>query len=926
MSGISTGTGLISGLDIQGLIDQLIAVEARPRQLVEQRKAVLQSQKTAFLDINSRVLGLESAAQKLGDASTFKAKQVSSSASSVLTASASNSAAVGSYSFTVDRLVSTHQLISRGFADTDTTKVGAGTLTFESGAARLTSDAKLAHLNGGEGIERGTIRITDRSGSTADVDLSRAVSLDEVVSAINGASGINVTASLDGDNLKLTDNTGSTTQDLVVADLSGRTTAADLGIAGNSSGTNEITGTQINTLGSLSQLAALNDGNGIRTTGTTLADFSIDLGGSSFDVNLAEAGTIGDVVDAINDHTDNPGVTAAVAADGVSLELTAAGNITVTALNSSKAAADLGIEGSATNTLSGTRLVSKLGSRLLNNLNGGSGITTPGTIDITSRDGNTTTVDLSAASSVSDVIDTINAAGAGVTASLNDAGNGIKLTDTTGSTASNLTVADNSGTSAADLGIAGDVDADAISGSNVNFQYITENTRLDALNQGEGITAGKFTLTDSAGVTAEVDLTQGETTLKQVIAEINSRPTSITATINDTGDGIKLTDTAGGSVKMSVEESGSTTAADLGILGEDEDDDGVITGSFEKTVAIEADDTLDDVVTKINEAGVNASASIINDGSGVNGYRLNLTSRNSGAKGEILFDDGGLDFGASTLVKGRDAKVLYGSPDASQALVLTSSTNTLSDTINGVTIDLKGVSDEPVTVSVTPNNGSIVKAVESFVSSFNNTLDTLDKYDNYDQETEEKSLLLGDPTISQSRSRLFNSVLGKVEGIEGRYQFLSQIGLRIGEGARMAFDAEKFNAALAEDATAVRELFTATTSETTTQVELPDGVTTPNNTSDLREVGFGKVFRKLTQSLTNSIDGLITNKTNAIDTKVEQADDRIEQLNKLLQSKRARLEQQFLSMEKALASLQDQQAALAGLAGRSSGLSSLANL
>ena len=61
-------------------------------------------------------------------------------------------------------------------------------------------------------------------------------------------------------------------------------------------------------------------------------------------------------------------------------------------------------------------------------------------ISINNRLGSSTTVDLSAARSVSDVIDAINDAGAGVTASLNPVGNGLQLTDTTGSTASNLTV------------------------------------------------------------------------------------------------------------------------------------------------------------------------------------------------------------------------------------------------------------------------------------------------------------------------------------------------------------------------------------------------------------------------------------------------------------------------------------------------------
>ena len=62
MGGITTGVGLFSGIDTRSLIDQLIAVEARPRQLVEARIIQLQQQQAGYLSINSALNGLESAA------------------------------------------------------------------------------------------------------------------------------------------------------------------------------------------------------------------------------------------------------------------------------------------------------------------------------------------------------------------------------------------------------------------------------------------------------------------------------------------------------------------------------------------------------------------------------------------------------------------------------------------------------------------------------------------------------------------------------------------------------------------------------------------------------------------------------------------------------------------------------------------------
>src|SRR5262249_29896006 len=148
-----------------------------------------------------------------------------------------------------------------------------GKLTFEFGDAKLSSDTQLSTLNGGAGVQRGRIRITDRSGASSVIDLSQALSIDDVVEAINGASGINVTASVEGDHLKLADNTGGA-GNFTVAEVGTTTTAASLGIKGSVAAAG-VTGTQINTIGAATALSALNDGNGVRRKGSGSDDLAI---------------------------------------------------------------------------------------------------------------------------------------------------------------------------------------------------------------------------------------------------------------------------------------------------------------------------------------------------------------------------------------------------------------------------------------------------------------------------------------------------------------------------------------------------------------------------------------------------------------------------------------------------------------------------
>ncbi len=912
MGTISSGVGLISGIDTGKIVDQLIAIEAQPQNDLKTQVQVLNSQKTAFLDIGARLIALKSSSTSIGDATLFKTTTATSSNTDVLTATSSKSAPLGTYSFTPRQLVTSQSLITRGFADTETSPVSAagGTLTVESAAARLDREVNLSELNGGAGIQRGLIRITDRSGASAQIDLTAAVTINDVLDAINNSSGINVTASLEGDHLKLADNTGAAASNLTVVNVGSTTTATSLGIAG-STATTSITGTQLNAITATTSLASLNDGTGVRIKGTGQDDLTFTTqDGATFNVSLFGAQTVGDVLTKINTASGGS-VTAAIGTGGTGLQLTdntvggsTFGVIAAVATGSS-AGADLGIVGpaSAAGVISGSRIVSSLGSKLLKNISGGAGVTA-GHISV-----NGTDVDLTGATSISDVIGTINASAAGVTASLNSAGNGLNITR---NTAGALTIADVSGDVAAKFGLAQTSATGTIAGTNAQYRWINENTRFDQLNGGKGVAAGTFTITDSTGATSIVDLSNSAGfTLQKVIDLINTRPTAIKASINSTGDGLLLTDTGGGAATMKITEGATTTAGDLGLLATPVGT--TVNGSYEKHVTIGATDTLSTIVTNINNAGAGVTASVINDGSGVTPFRLAFSSNNTGVAGRVSVDDGGMGLQTTSLVKGNDAVVLFGSTDPAKALLLTSSTNTLTNTISGVTISLLGTSTTPVDLTITRDTGGIKDAIKQFVSDYNAVLDGVDKYDTYDSSTNKKGLLLGDPTVSIIKNRMLNMVNTKVAGVSGSFSFLTQIGLTIGQGARLTLDDTRLSSALNTDPTGVASLFTATTTVAPTDnVGLPPGVTIPSS-STTKSVGFGKLMLDLVSALNDSTNGTLTLATNGIDAKVKLDNTRIDEIGTRLDAKRALLESQFAAMETALAQIQQQQGAISQL-------------
>ena len=58
MGSITTGIGLISGLDYQSLIDKLMALEAEPVTTLRNRISNIDAQRTAFLSISAQITSL----------------------------------------------------------------------------------------------------------------------------------------------------------------------------------------------------------------------------------------------------------------------------------------------------------------------------------------------------------------------------------------------------------------------------------------------------------------------------------------------------------------------------------------------------------------------------------------------------------------------------------------------------------------------------------------------------------------------------------------------------------------------------------------------------------------------------------------------------------------------------------------------------
>lgn len=898
MGRIQSDVGLVTGINITETVDKLMAINSQPRDRLVTRTDNLKKSQVAYTELTALVIGVQLATTQLGKSDNFSTLKVTSSKTDIITASASGTPAAGKTRVTSVRLAQSQQLTSSAIAS-KTAPIGEGSLTIRTGGF-IDRTASLDDLNGGSGIERGLFRLTDRSGASTEIDIRFANDIRDVLQAINGNKDIRVQATIEGDRLVLKDLTGQTASNLRVEEVGTSSVASSLGLLGIDAASSTATGADIQNLSSSTKLNKLLDGRGLQFQDGN--DFRVTLkDGSVVDVNLTinpESDTVGDLLSALN--TSGTGkFTAAIAADGDRIELTditgAGGNLTIADLGSGKAASSLGLTGTTSgSSLSGERLLSGLDSPLISSLKGGAGLGELGVIAVTNRSGVTTNINLSTAETVGDALRLINSSSAGVTAVLNSSRTGILLRDTTGQTASNLVVADGDATTTATkLGIVNNSATAQVNSGSFDFQWVHRNTALSSLNQGRGVQLGSFTITDSDGQKSAVNLSSIEAeTVGDVLDAINDLNIGVEARLSSSGDGIQIVDVAGGTGTLTINDSGSgTAAADLKILGtgttktENSQTVQIVDGSQNLTVQTNDEDTLDDLIEKLNAAGSPLTATTLSVGS--SGSRLVLNSKAAGALSRFQIDSSisGLSFSETS--QAQDALIAVGASETSGGILINSKSNTFDGSIAGVNLTIVDTSETAVEINVSNDNSGISKSLDLLVTQFNRVIDKIKSVASYDSVTKVSGLLYGDTEVLRIQSTF--STLFSSRVVTGSIRSVAELGLSFNDQGKLEFDKSRFEKRLSDDPQAVRDFFSK------------------------EKTGFAARAKTMIDSLSGENNSALISKNLALQSKIEQNESRISFLTGRLDKQRERLLNSFYKMEEAIQKIQSSQSSISSL-------------
>ena len=299
------------------------------------------------------------------------------------------------------------------------------------------------------------------------------------------------------------------------------------------------------------------------------------------------------------------------------------------------------------------------------------------------------------------------------------------------------------------------------------------------------------------------------------------------------------------------------------------------------------DATLSDVATAINAAGEDVSAQVVQVSSG--DYRL-LVTGDLGSDSAFTVSGSG---GATTLAGELTANTLQSAQDSLvtiNGLQVTRSTNSITDAIQGVTLDLVAEDTGGATslLSVSADSSATADKVKSFVDKYNSFIDFVEAQGELDSEGKPKSELFGDVTLRTVRSTLRSITGGDAQTGNQAYTLLSQVGITAEQNGKLTFSRSEFEEAVAADEDAVEELFAGT-----------NGIATQLYTQ--------------VDSYLDTVDGLLVSRKNGFNTRIRDADRQIEQAERRLQDFQVSLERKYANLEVLMGRLQNQGATLGGL-------------
>ncbi|MFT3694214.1 MAG: flagellar filament capping protein FliD [Kofleriaceae bacterium] len=289
-------------------------------------------------------------------------------------------------------------------------------------------------------------------------------------------------------------------------------------------------------------------------------------------------------------------------------------------------------------------------------------------------------------------------------------------------------------------------------------------------------------------------------------------------------------------------------------------------GTNTASISYDSTDSLTSIASKINGASAGVTASVLYDGTN---YRLVVNSKDTGTANAAKFTDTGTALGLSS-----SANITVPAQDASltvDGVTVTRSKNVIDDALPGVTLTVNSAAaatEAATNVSVSNDVTSLTSKLQEFVTDYNNVMGALNTQLTYNANASSQSVLFGDSTLRQMQSTLRGMMTNKFSGMG-----IDDLGLSLDDDGMMSLDTSKLSTKLS---------------------------TSPNAISDFFATGgFGQAVQSMSDSYTETGDGILVTKEASYDDQTKMLQDTIDRIDTNADALKDRLQKQFDALETA---------------------------
>ena len=220
-----------------------------------------------------------------------------------------------------------------------------------------------------------------------------------------------------------------------------------------------------------------------------------------------------------------------------------------------------------------------------------------------------------------------------------------------------------------------------------------------------------------------------------------------------------------------------------------------------QTFTTDGTQTLSDLQSEINAAGLGVTANIVTD---ANGSRLSIVANTSGSAANFTVSaSDSSDFGFTNPQAGQNASVNVNGID------IYSASNTVTGALPGVTLNLLSTSPSQVTLNTSSNTSAVSSALSQFVSDYNTAINAVNAQ--FAVSGSSEGVLATDPTVRNLQSDLLGALDYTATPVSGNATTtvpnLSSLGITVNKDGTLSLDSTTLDSALQNNFSDVQNFF-----------------------------------------------------------------------------------------------------------------------